>query len=62
MDINYLPDYHWESMEIWVETKIKSSVTEILLRNLQKGSLTCKERGILKTHYPLWSMVKNFIL
>ena len=33
-----------------------------LFRNLHKRCLTCKERDTLQVCYPLWSMVRQYVL
>ena len=53
---------HWKSIECWVGTKNLDVCcgynTPTLFRNLQKKSLVCT----LQTCYPLWSMIRLFIL
>ena len=44
------------------ETCCNSYNVSTLFLNLQKKSLTCSERGTLKTCYPLWSTVSLHII
>lgn len=56
-------NYHWKSIEHLDRDEMKNLIfnrgynRHILFRNSQMKSLTCRKRGTLKTHYPLWSTV-----